>query len=60
MKTLSTKAIEDLKEALRLEIGEDKSNLLDQNDLQQIGLFLLTLLAEAHKRRTNTHPHQLI
>jgi hypothetical protein len=60
MKTLSDKAIEELKEVLRRDIGDHYVNLLSNDDLQQAGVFFLTILAESYRRRTNTHPHRLI
>lgn len=60
MKPLSNKAITDLKEVLRQEIGDSYLNLLNDDDLQEAGMFLLTLLSEGFKRRQKTHPSQLI
>lgn len=51
MKPLSEKAKEELKEVLRTEIGEEKAKLLNDDDIQQVGSFLLALRAEAIKRR---------
>lgn len=51
MKPLSDKAISELKEILRQEIGDSYLNLLNDDDLQKTGMFLLTLLAEGYKRR---------
>ena len=60
MKPLSNKAIEELKEILRRDIGEHNVNLLNDDDLQEAGVFFLTIVAEAYRRKTNTHPSQLI
>lgn len=51
MKPLSDKAVENLKRILLTEIGEAKVKLLNKDDLQKIGLFLLTVHAEACKRK---------
>lgn len=51
MKPLSEKAKEDLKKILLVEIGEQSVMLLSDDDLQHAGIFLLTLHAEACKRR---------
>jgi hypothetical protein len=54
MKPLSNKAIQELKEILRTEIGEEKVKLLNNDDIQEVGSFLLVLRAEAIKRRMKT------
>jgi hypothetical protein len=52
---LSEQARAELKDILRAEIGEEKVKLLNDEDIQQLGRFLLVLRAEAIKRRLKLH-----
>ena len=54
MKLISEKAKEELKEILFSQIGVEKMNLLNDEDIESLGMFLLTLLAEATKRRSSS------
>jgi hypothetical protein len=51
MNPLSEKSKEELKKILRTELGEEKVKLLNDDDMQQVGMFLLVLRSEAIKRR---------
>jgi cytochrome c553 len=55
MNPLSEQATKELKEILRTEIGEEKVKLLNDDDIQDVGKFLLALRAEAIKRRLKLH-----
>lgn len=48
---LSRDALLELKDALRLEIGEAPLKELSEEDIEHFGIFLLTVHAEAAKLR---------
>lgn len=49
--TISEKAKEELRAILHSDIGEERVNLLSDDDIEQMGSFLLVLRGEAIKRR---------
>lgn len=49
MTQLSHKALTDLKETLRKSYGEDFGNDLTDEEFEEIGMLLLTVLAEGLK-----------
>jgi hypothetical protein len=55
MISISEKAKDELRAILRSEIGEERVKLLNDEDIQQLGSFLLVLRAEAIKRRSREH-----
>jgi len=48
---LSNNAKAELRKILEKEIGSKRASLLSETDLQQMGIFLLTLTAESLKKR---------
>lgn len=54
MTTLSTKALADLKIALRKSYGEDFGNDLTDEEFEHLGVFFLTCLAEGLKHEIRT------
>jgi hypothetical protein len=48
---LSHDALQELKDALRLEIGEEPLKELSEDDIEHLGIFLLSVHAEAAKMR---------
>lgn len=51
---LSDKAIKDLRTEIIRIAGVECSNSLSDEELQEIGILLLTMLSEALKHRVNT------
>ena len=48
---LDIKSIEDLREVIAKEIGIDATELLNDEEINAIGVFLLTIYAEALKSK---------
>lgn len=54
MTTLSTKALKDLKIALKKSYGEDFGNDLTDEQFEHLGLFFLTCITETLKHEMRT------